>query len=66
MVCKSDFIYSLPVNNTINLQQKLYNLYKKRTNEGKRGRYMSIGKGMKKGQRTKTRVPSWLLLMEVS
>ena len=29
MVCKSDFIYSLPVNNTINLQQKLYNLYKK-------------------------------------
>ncbi len=27
---------------------------------------MSIGKGMKKGQRTKTGVPSWLLLMEVS
>ena len=27
---------------------------------------MSMGKGMKKGQRTKTGVPSWLLLMEVS
>lgn len=27
---------------------------------------MSMGKGMKKGQRTKTGVASWLLLMEVS